>query len=243
MKAVLYTQAMKKDIAMVCPGHISGVLSRIARELRRIGARSADELATFVNLYLSAGCRFAPVVAFVSSLNKEESEENGESWRSSEHYVRKDETGVGFEDQYGACSGLRVINGNLELYFNTVGGHGLSIDIIGDSEIEVTADDLASERFWCDSDGDYLEEGGKASPQVVEDRESHFLKALAVDDQEFADREAEARLAQKADFERRITDRHVDTARRRAAAAAAKAAIEAKAKAAMAAAFADNDEV
>jgi hypothetical protein len=217
---------MKKNLAELRLFNVVDVLNRISRELRRLGSRSAEELASLIDLLVTAGCRMAPVVAFVDKLNHEENEENGESWRSAEHFVRKDETGVGFEDQYGACSGLRVLNGNLELYFNTVGGHGLSIDIIGDSEIEVVADDLASERFWFDSDGDYLEEGGKASPQVVEDRESHFLKAIAVDDQEFADREAEARLAQKADFERRITDRHIDTSRRVAAAKEAKSAID-----------------
>lgn len=231
---------MKKNLAEMHLWTIVEVLHRLVRELRRLGAGSADKLADVLNiLFLSDGC-FETAVAWAKAKSDDE-----ESTYGSRDYTVYDNT-ICWADQYASCD-CSLAGHKLDAAFNTCGGHGLRIIVTVphyqvDGDIEVIADDLASERFWGDSEGDYLEEDGKASPQIVTNRESAFLKALAVDDIEFADREAERRVAEKEEFEKRRSEKAV---RRCAAAKAAKATIEAnkKAKAAMAAVFADDDEV
>ena len=223
---------MKKNLAEMHLWTIVEILHRLVRELRRLGAGSAYKLADILNiLVLSDGC-FETAVAWA----KAKSEDEAAIYGTREYSVCNNT--IGWADSYASCD-CSLAEHKLDCAFNTCGGHGLRIivtvphydpstDSQVDGDIEVVADDLMSERFWGDAEGDYLAENGKASPQIVTNRESAFLKALEVDDEEFADREAEARIKAKAEFEKRRSEKSVfpspETSRR---VAAAKAAIEA----------------
>lgn len=222
---------MKKELNTVCP--CGNIFCRIARELRRLYSGAADRLAEMIDVYVVSNCRVEPLVSWAKALGSVESEG---PYGEQEHFAH--DSGVRWEDRYAYCS-ISEKENIVDMDFTTSGGHGLRIvvelpvydasnDVEDPGSIEVIADDLVSERFWGDAEGDYLAEDGKASTQVVSDRESAFLKALAVDDEEFADREAEARIKAKVEFEKRRSEKSVfpspETSRR---VAAAKAAIEA----------------
>ena len=191
---------MKKNINDLHIYNTAEVFKRLSRELRRFGAGSADRLADIVDVFVLSNCWMAPVVAWAASLCREEMDD--EAWET-EHFATKDS--VSWEDRYASC--CLIVRDNIELWFNTSGNHGLRIvvdppryDTETDSQfqgtIEVIADNLRSERFWGDDEGG-LDEDGNASVQVVEAREACFIKSLSVDDNEFADREAKARIEWK----------------------------------------------
>ena len=231
---------MKKNLAEMHLFNVVDIMRRLSRELRRLCAGSADRAAEILDVIVISGGRFEPAVAWAKALCSSESEG---PYGEAEHYAN--DGLIEWKDRYAQCRVRRPDENHYVVWFYTTGGHGLELTIDlphydektdkqVDGDIEVVADGLVSERFWADDDGDYLAEDGNASPQVVTNRESAFLKALAVDDNEFADREAEARVAHKADFERRLSERPPRPPRARPAKVAieaAKAATEAKASA------------